>query len=188
MVFEHIPSDTERSVIITLSKPGKTQYNKRESYRGNTLLTSTYKLFENVILNCIKRGIHLCSLITSFTLQETVHHFSGRNSKTYCCVLDASLAFDTVWQDGLFYKLFNIGVNGRLWRSLRAAHKNVHSCVFYEGALSSWFSVLQSVCQDGVLYAWMYILYMNELPITLKSKKLGAFIEHKFLRLPYASR
>ena len=134
-----------------LPKPGKTQYNKRESYRGITLvlLISTYKLFETVILNRIKRGVQLynlefyhplqnayrerlCSLMTSFTLQETIHHFSERNSKTYCCVLDASSAFNTVWQDGLFYKLFNIGVNGRLWRVLRAAHNNVHSCVFYE--------------------------------------------------------
>ena len=202
MVFEHIPSHTnKRGVIITLPKPGKTQYNKRESYRGITLLTSTYKLFETVILNRIKRGVQLynlelyhplqnayrerlCSLMTSFTLQETVHHFSERNSKTYCCVLDASSAFDTVWQDDLFYKLFNIGVNGRLWRVLRAAYKNVHSCVFYEGALSPWFSVLQSVRQGGVLSAWLYILYMNELPITLKSKTLGAFIEHNFYGCP----
>ena len=148
MVREHIPDNAKQGVIITLPKPGKTLNNKRESYRGITLWTAFYKLFENVILNRLKRRAKvynielfdplqnayregLCSLMTSFTLQETINHFIERGSKTYCYTLDASSAFDRVWIDGLFYKLFNIGIDGRLWRVLRAAYKNVRSCVFW---------------------------------------------------------
>ena len=93
MVCEHIPDNAKQGVIITLPKPGKTHYNKRESYRGITLLTAFYKLFETVILNRLKRGAKvynielfhplqnvyregLCSLMTSFMLQDkTINHF-----------------------------------------------------------------------------------------------------------------
>ena len=44
MVCEDIPENAKQCVIVTLPKPGKTHYNKRESYRGITLLTAFYKL------------------------------------------------------------------------------------------------------------------------------------------------
>ena len=97
--------------------------------------------------------------MTSFTLRETINHFIERGSKTYCCTLDASSAFDSVWIDRLFY------------------------CVFLDGVISPWFSVLQSVRQGGVLSAWLYTLFMNELPDTLKARKLrGPFHKSSYER------
>ena len=126
----------------------------------------------------------LCSIMTSFILQETVNYNLERGSKTYCCMLDASSAFDTVWHDGLFFKLYNAGINGRLWRVLRAAYTNVKSCVLFDGCVSPPFDVLQSVRQGGVLSAWLYVIYMNELPLLPESKKLGAFIGNNFYGCP----
>ena len=98
--------------------------------------------------------------MTSFTLQETANHYIERGSKVFCAMLDASSAFDVVWHDGLFYKLFKIGINGKLWRVLRSAYQDVKSCVLYEGILSPWFNVQQSVRQGGVLSAWFYVIYI----------------------------
>ena len=125
MTSEHIPSNAKRGLIITIPKAGKQSYARRESYRGITLLPSIYKLFETVVLNRFKQAINmynlklchplqnayqtgLCSIMTSFILQETVNYNLERGSKTYCCMLDASSAFDTVWHDGLYFKLYNI--------------------------------------------------------------------------------
>ena len=91
-------------------------------------------------------------------------------------MLDAASAFDHVWQDGLFYKLFNVGINGRLWRVLRSAYSNVRSCVSFNGILSRWFDVCQSVRQGGVLSAWLYVIFMNALPDTLENNNIIAFI------------
>ena len=201
MVTEHIPNESKRGVIVTLPKPGKSNYNVRESYRGITLLSALYKLFETVALNRIKQAAsvynlrlchplqnayqqHVCSIMTSFTLQETVNHFIERGSKVYCCMLDAASAFDHVWQDGLFYKLFNVGINGRLWRVLRSAYSNVRSCVSFDGILSRWFDVRQSVRQGGVLSAWLYVIFINALPDTLENNNVGAFIGSDFYGCP----
>ena len=198
---EYVPNEAKRGVIITLPKSGKKQRNLRESYRGITLLPSIYKLFETVILNRIKKATkvynlelchplqnayqeRLCSTITSFTLQETVNHYIERGSKVFCAMLDASSAFDVVWHDGLFYKLFKIGINGKLWRVLRSAYQDVKSCVLYEGILSPWFNVQQSVRQGGVLSAWFYVIYMNDLPKQLQNANVGATISNKFYGCP----
>ena len=70
-------------------------------------------------------------------------------------MLDAAAAFDTVWHDGLFFKIHNSGINGRLWRVLRSAYKHVKSAVFFDGYLSTCFNVHQSVRQGGL--GWLSI-------------------------------
>ena len=86
-------------------------------------------------------------------------------------MVDASSAFDTVWQDGLFFKLYNIGINGRLWRVVQAGIECVNSKVLFGGCLSPHFKVKQSIRQGEVLSAWLYIIFMNDLPAILENKE-----------------
>ena len=52
----------------------------------------------------------------SFTILETINHILERGSKMFSFFLDVRKAFDTVWIDGLMYKLFSdLGVNSKLW-------------------------------------------------------------------------
>ena len=42
----------------------------------------------------------------SFTILETINHMLEKGSKIFGCFLDVCKAFDTVWIDGLSFKLF----------------------------------------------------------------------------------
>ena len=42
----------------------------------------------------------------SFEILEAINHFLERDSRVYSYFLDVRKAFNTVWIDGLFYKIF----------------------------------------------------------------------------------
>ena len=53
------------------------------------------------------------SITASFNLQETIAHNIELGSNCYVAFLDAAKAFDNVWHDGLFLKLFEYGIKGK---------------------------------------------------------------------------
>ena len=58
------------------------------------------------------------------------------------CVLDVHKAFDTVWIDELFCKLFTeLGINGRFWLVLKDLYTDVNAEVLFSGHLSRSLSI-----------------------------------------------
>ena len=49
----------------------------------------------------------------SFNIYETINHMLERGRKVFSCFLDVWKAFDTVWIDGILYKVFSeLGTGG----------------------------------------------------------------------------
>ena len=75
-----------------------------------------------------------------------------RGSKMFSCFLDVRKAFDTVWIDGLMYKLFSdLGVNGKLWLAIKDLYTDVKARVLYSGSLSREFDIAQGTGQGRIL-------------------------------------
>ena len=88
----------------------------------------------------------------SFTILETINHMLERGSKIFSCFLDFQKAFDTVWIDGLMYKLFSdLGVNGKLWLAIKDLYTDVKARVLFSGALSREFEIAQGTGQGRIL-------------------------------------
>ena len=93
----------------------------------------------------------------SFTILETINHMLERGSKVFGCFLDIRKAFDTVWIDGLLYKLFSeFGVKGRMWLAIKILYMGVKAQVLYSGSLSRKFVVSQGTGQGRILAPFMY--------------------------------
>ena len=87
-----------------------------------------------------------------------------RGSKGFGCFLDVRKAFDTVWIDGLLYKLFNdLGIKGRMWLAIKDLYTDVKAQVFYSGELSRKFDVSQGTGQGRIFAPFMYKVYINSL-------------------------
>ena len=113
----------------------------------------------------------------SFTILETINHTLEQGCKIFSCFLDVSNAFDTVWIDGLLYKLFiEPGVGGRMWLTIRDLYTDVKAQVLYSGSLSRQFTVSQGTGQERILVPFMYKVYINALLSTLMNHDYAIFI------------
>ena len=52
----------------------------------------------------------------------------------YLCFIDFRKAFDTVWHDGLWRRLWDSGVKGKAWRIIRTLYCNIHAQVLVGGS------------------------------------------------------
>ena len=107
-----------------------------------------------------------CSLVfkrewVAITILEATNHMFERDSKIFSCFLDVRKAFDTVWIDGLLYKLFSeLGIRGRIYEIYTQMSKHKF---FYEGSLSRKINLSQGTEQGRILAPFMYKVYVNGL-------------------------
>ena len=100
----------------------------------------------------------------SFTILETINHMLERGSKVFGCFLEARKVFDTVWIDGLLYKLFTeLGIEGKMWLAIKDLYTDVKARVFFSGTLSRIFDISQGTGQGRILASFMYKIYINSL-------------------------
>ena len=51
-------------------------------------------------------------------------------------------AFDSVWIDGLLFKLFSdLGINDRMWLASKNLYIDIRACVLFSGSLSPEFNI-----------------------------------------------
>ena len=91
--------------------------------------------------------------------------------------LDSSKTFDTVWIDGLFFKLFNFGVRGNTWRLLRNWYGKMSCCVSLGGLFSDRFSNKQCISQGGVLSPCLFMCFTNDVTETMLNTGCGAELD-----------
>jgi len=117
--LSYFPTTWKSSVIVTVLKPGKPP-EQPSSYWPISLLTVLGKILEKVILKRITTIAQLNNRIPNFqfgfrSLHATTHQLhrvvdtisTALETKKYCAgvFLDVAKAFDTVWHEGLLFKL-----------------------------------------------------------------------------------
>lgn len=168
-----IPPIWKQGLIVPLYKGDDKQKTSTNSYRPVALLSCFLKIFENVLNSRISKYVldsqcfpnkqqqgfqeKLGCLTASFNLQEIVYYNLEQGSNVFVGFLDSSKAFDIVWRHGLLFKLYNLGVTGKLWTIINDCHSNTSS------SISRWFNVLQGVRQGGVLSTFLYLVFINDL-------------------------
>ena len=60
-----------------------------------------------------------------YTLNEIAQGRLREGKKTYTFFLDVQKDYDTVWRNGLWAKLWDLSVKGRIWRMYEASRSAV---------------------------------------------------------------
>ena len=87
--------------------------------------------------------------------------------------LDIQKAYDTVWYDGLWYKLWEMGVKGRMWHVIKKMYMSSRSAVLLEGEKSDSFNVDQGVAQGCSLSPILFSVFINDLLKEVEQAELG---------------
>ena len=184
----YVPAEMKKGAIITLYKGGNKSKDNPDSYRAITLSSVLLKLLERILLtriqlfDTVSPPIHAMQggfqknvgcLMTSFLLRESIFYAKENGSKLHVCFLDVKKAFDCVWHEGLFYKLYNSGVNKTFCKLIINMYTDMFSCVRGRGYKSAWFPVRRGTRQGGVISPFLYLIFINELLYDLEAAGLG---------------
>ena len=203
-----IPEDWVLGLIVPIYKK-KGDKRDCDNYRGITLLSCLGKLFTNVL------NERLCTFCEDnstlkenqagfrknystvdhiFLLKQIIDLYRFKKKSLFCCFIDYSKAFDTVWRDALWHKLLKIGIEGKFLNLVINMYKNIKSCVYVNGAKSEFFASLTGVRQGENLSPLLFALFINDLedyllqkgcePITFDDAVLDNYIQ--LMALMYA--
>ena len=184
-----IPEEWKVANIVPVYKKGDKEYT--ENYRPISLLSITSKVLEPCVLNNInfplRDTVNMCqhgfmagrSCVTNLldTL-DYVGSFLDSGGHIDVIYMDMSKAFDTVDHGLLIQKLqADYGFGGNLLRWFQCYLENRKQRVTVLGATSDLLPVTSGVPQGSILGPALFLLYINNLPNSVKSSRVAMFAD-----------
>lgn len=140
----YYPSIWKLGIIVPIFKKGDKM--DPQNYRGITLLSCLAKLFSRILNNRLqrwaeensvisdaqygfKKGCSTCTIDALYVLKSIVDFKIANSSKLFCKFVDFRRAFDTVDRNALYYKMFKLGIEGKMLRIIISMYDDVKCCV-----------------------------------------------------------
>lgn len=171
-----IPHAWKVGHIILLPKPDKNLHDVR-SYRPITLLSCLGKLLERIVKSRLslfaesnqllpmnQAGFRRGKSTTDNLLHLThdIHAHLHRSRQTGLVVFDIKQAFDSVWHNGLLFKLKQLHIPDYLWRWCQQFVTNRQSLIEINSYVSESFVLCRGTPQGSPLSPLLFILYTHD--------------------------
>ena len=91
----------------------------------------------------------------------------NEGNRLYVVFVDLMKCFDTIYRNGLWLKLFKIGVQGKLLRIVRDMYSNVRSCIKSCASYSDFYNYAVGLRQGEVMSPLLFSLFIEDLELFL---------------------
>ncbi len=191
LIHGYYPSELLKSTIVSLPKDRTASLSNSDNYRGISLFNSICKLFDYVIIELAGDMMHTSDMQFGFkeqhsttmctlVLREVVSEYLAGNSDVYCCLLDASKAFDKVHYGKLFSLLISKSISPKVLRLIVDCYVRQQARVSWGDYSSGYFKLLNGVKQGGVLSPKLFTLYIDSLLVELRESGYGCHMGNTF--------
>ena len=174
-VSEYMPEYFKKGLIVSIPK-GHKDHLVKGNHRGITLMPVLYKILENIFVER-ERGYfdnmthelqganhkNCSSLHTSMIVQEAIEYNTRKGGNVWVAFLDIRKAFDTVWIPGMLYKLYETGIDAKIWRLIQKGYTNFLCAAYVAGEPGDWFIQTRGLHQGAPISMMIYQVYINDL-------------------------
>jgi hypothetical protein len=200
---QYFPAAWKHARVVSILKPG-TDPALPSSYRPISLLDIVGKLLEKILLNGVLKEVNKSGLLRdeqfgfrprlSTTLQlarfvEKVNKNLEERRLTGAVFLDVAKAFDTVWAEGLLYKLTVLNFPSYLVKTISWYLQCRTFQVTFQSATSTCRDMRAGVAQGGTVSPVLFSLYVNDMPTPSRHVELALYADDTALvatsRSPY---
>lgn len=171
----YFPVEWKKGIIVTIHKHG-TDHNQVSNYRPITLLPIIGKTFEKIVKNRLQNTIGQNIPNHQFGFKEnhsTIHPLVAlisniqttmkKGHKSAALFMDIQKAFDSVWHEGLLYKLHHLDAPIYLQKIIKDFLRGRSIMVKINKYLSLPFTPQQGVPQGSPLSPLLYNIYVYDI-------------------------
>ena len=198
-----IPKSWCKDIISPIHKDG--DKNDPNKYRGICISSVLLKILCTLLNNRIQEHCLQFSVINKNQIgfrknHRTVDHLLTLRAvvkkyvtigkkKLFACFVDFKKAFDSVWHDGLFYKIKKTGIGGNILELIFNIYMNTKCAVKQNNAITDFFDYTKGVRQGCPLSPNLFNIYVNDIfNIMNENNKSDIFLDkdNKINALMYA--